>query len=108
MYSSAKKKNSKGNVEPVKIDKIVDKRRLYINAFGSLNRFKRVLFDDSDYFSFTDVLFVSQSFGERVRFQDYQYGEFFGSDIKTRETYTHQAFEQWANSSYKQKCHRLT
>ena len=63
IYSSAKRKTPSDGVQPVKIDKIVDKRRLYINSFNSLNRFKRVLFDDSDYFSFSDVLFISQSFG---------------------------------------------
>jgi len=47
----------------VKLDKIVDKRRFYVNTPSTLNRFKRVLFDDSDYFSYTDVLFISQSFG---------------------------------------------
>ncbi len=66
------------------MDKIVDKRRIYINLYNSVNKFKRVLFDDSDYFSYSDMLFISESFGEKIRLQDYQLGEFFNSDIRIR------------------------
>ena len=67
MYSSVRRRGEEG--EGKRAQKVVDKRRLYVNAVSTLHRFKRVLFDDVDYFSYSDVLFISQSFGEKVRLQ---------------------------------------
>lgn len=84
IYFSTKRKLSSEPTQVIKMDKIVDKRRIYINLYNSVNKFKRVLFDDSDYFSYSDMLFISESFGEKIRLQDYQLGEFFNSDIRIR------------------------
>ena len=92
------------SAQPVKVDKVVDTRRIYINSYNSLNKFKRILFDDSDYFSYSDILFLSQSFGEKIRIQDYQFRDFSTADVRTREKYTHNGFEQWVDLSFKGKC----
>lgn len=57
---------------------VVDRRRLYLNHYSNLNTFKRVLFDDIDYFSYTDVYFLSQPMGEKIRIHEYQFHEFQG------------------------------
>ena len=56
--------------------KITDSRTIYINNASNLKTFKRVLFDDSDYFSKTDVYILAQSMGEKIRYHDYNYSEF--------------------------------
>jgi len=76
----------------VRVVKTADRRRLYINAFDSANRFKRVLFDDCDYFSFSDVFIISESFGEKIRLHNYNFAQFFSSDLGTRQLYHHKAF----------------
>lgn len=63
---------------------IVDKRRIYINSFTSLNTFKRILFDDCDYFSYTDLYIVSQSMGDKVRVHPFQMRQFSQMDMKER------------------------
>jgi hypothetical protein len=38
-----------------------------------VSTFKRILFDDSDYFSLSDVYLLSQTMGEKVRIHGYQF-----------------------------------
>lgn len=63
---------------------ISDRRRIYINSTTSLNTFKRILFDDVDYFSFSDVYMISQAMGDKIRTSDYQLLEFNGMDMQSR------------------------
>ena len=60
---------------------VADRRRVYINNPTSLNTFKRILFDDSDYFSLSDVYLLSQPMGEKVRLHNYQLCEFISMDL---------------------------
>lgn len=73
---------------------VADQRRIYINSYSSLNCFKRVLFDDSDFFSLTDVYLIAQPMGEKVRIHPYQLSEFTGFSLETRRAMHHEAFQQ--------------
>lgn len=82
-----------GVAETARKISVVDRRRIYVNNPTGLNTFKRILFDDSDYFSLSDVYLLSQSMGEKVRLHDYQFGEFWGMDVENRRAMHHMAFE---------------
>ena len=82
IYNSQKRKSLGEIPENVIVHKIVDKRRIYINKISSLCTFKRILFDDCDYFSYSDVLLISQSFGEKIRMHDYQMNEYNSLDLQ--------------------------
>ena len=72
---------------------VVDRRRIYVNHYGQLNCFTRVLFDDSDYFSLSDVYLLAQPLGEKVRLHEYQLGEFQRKEQEERQLLHHEAFE---------------
>lgn len=107
VYCNAKRKIAPESALPIKVDKIVDKRRIYVNSYNSVNKFKRVLFDDSDYFSYSDVLFIAQSFGEKIRLQNYQFTEFYNSDLRAREKFSHEAFGKWIEMGFKERAQLL-
>jgi hypothetical protein len=63
-----------------------------------------VLFDDSDYFSLSDVYLLSQPMGEKVRLHDYQLGSFWAMGVEERRTMHHQAFEQEMQLGMRRNC----
>lgn len=73
---------------------VVDHRRVYINNHNFLNTFKRILFDDSDYFSLSDVYLLSQTMGEKIRIHNYQLSDFYGQSLEVKQQMHHEAFEQ--------------
>lgn len=83
---------------------MADRRRVYINNPTSLNTFKRILFDDSDYFSLSDVYLLSQPMGEKVRLHNYQLCEFISMDMQTRRAMHHEAFETEMQLGMRRNC----
>jgi hypothetical protein len=81
-----------GVAETARKMNVVDRRRIYVNNPSALNTFKRILFDDSDYFSLSDVYLVSQSMGEKVRMHDYQFADFWNMDVENRRAMHHLTF----------------
>lgn len=63
VHSTFTKSVNDGIPETARKVKVVDTRRIYINDYKSVQTFKRVLFDDSDYFSLSDVYLLSQPMG---------------------------------------------
>jgi hypothetical protein len=82
-----------GVAETARKISVVDRRRIYVNNPTGLNTFKRILFDDSDYFSLSDVYLLSQSMGEKVRLHEYQFAEFWAMEVESRRAMHHIAFE---------------
>lgn len=72
VHSTFTKSVNDGIPETARKVKVVDTRRIYINDYKSVQTFKRVLFDDSDYFSLSDVYLLSQPMGEKIRIHNYQ------------------------------------
>lgn len=81
-----------GVAETARKMNVVDSRRIYINNPSALNTFKRILFDDIDYFSLSDVYLVSQSMGEKIRMHEYRLCDFWNMDVEARRTMHHITF----------------
>lgn len=93
VHSAYKKTiNEDGVSETARKVRSVEHRRIYINSYTSVNTFKRVLFDDCDYFSLTDVYLLSQPMGEKIRIHNYQLSDFHLQSLQTRKFMHHEAF----------------
>jgi hypothetical protein len=55
----------------------VSKKQVFINSLMDLDQYKRVEFDQCEYFSFLDVYIGSCYLGTRFRLQGYQLSEFY-------------------------------
>jgi hypothetical protein len=84
-YLNLKKKKENApaednNIKPTTC--IADKRRIYINQHRYLNTFQRIIFEDTDYFSYSDVGIIAMGFGEKIRMHKYCLNDFQLMNIK--------------------------
>jgi hypothetical protein len=92
VHSTFTKSVNDGIPETARKVSVVETRRIYVNNYSYVNTFKRILFEDSDYFSLSDVYLLSQPMGEKVRIHNCQLCDFYAQDLEARQAMHHDAF----------------